>query len=155
MDKQLYKELSSQAANGGTKAFAKLYESVYQPMYYTAYFSLYDNTEAVNLIRRTVREGFNAVGRLHSEKAFELFMMKTLCSQIKESNKGKTPTPLERGESFDITTEFSRLTEQERMVTCLYVVGKYAPDEISQFMGISKGAVRKLIKRTVESFSLD
>ncbi|MGN0650132.1 MAG: RNA polymerase sigma factor [Oscillospiraceae bacterium] len=155
MEKHLYKELSSQAANGGTKAFAKLYEAVYQPMYYTAYFSLYDNTEAVNIIRRTVREGFNAIGRLHTEKAFEMFMLKTLCSHIKASNKGKEPVQRERSERFDIMTEFSRLTEQERMVTCLYVVGKYTPDEISQFMGISKGAVRKLIKKTVESFSLD
>ena len=155
MDKQQYKELSFQAANGGTKAFAKLYEAVYQPMYYTAYFSLYDNSEAVNIIRRTVREGFSAVGRLHSEKAFELFMLKTLCAHIKECNKGKEPSPLPRGESFDIMTEFSAMNEKERMVTCLYVVGKYEPNEIAQFIGISSGAVRKLLKRIIESFSLD
>lgn len=155
MDKQQYKELSSQAANGGTKAFAKLYETVYQPMYYTAYFSLYDNTEAVNLIRITVREGFKAIGRLRNEEAFNVFMFKTLCSYIKEYNKGKAPTPPERGESFDIMTEFSALTESERMVVCLYVVGKFSPDEISRFVGISKGAVRRIINKTIESFSLD
>lgn len=155
MEKQLYKELYSQAANGSTKAFAKLYETVYQPMYYTAYFSLYDNTEAVGLVRRTVREGFNAIGRLHTEKTFELFMLKTLCSHIKESNKGAEPVAAERGEKFDISAEFSRLSEQERMVICLYVIGRYSPEEISQFTGISKGNVRRLLKRTIESFSLD
>lgn len=160
MDKQEYKELQQLAANGGTKYFGRLYETICREMYYTAFYSLADDTDAVEAVIAAIRSGFSAIGRLHSERAFRLFMMKHLCSSIKVKFKEYAAEGRElccggNEHGIDIKREFSALPDMERLVCALYVGGKFRIEEIAQFTGMSSGAVKKNLNRALAAFELD
>ena len=165
MDKQEYKELASMAANGDMKAFSKLYETIYREMYYTAYYSLDNDGDAVRVVTETVRSAFKCIGKLHSEQAFRLYMMKTLCNKIKICFKEYAAEgtvicydksrlrPNEDG--VDIKQEFNRLPDIERLIAVLYIGGRFLFDEISQFTGLSVSAAKKKLERAMDTLELD
>ena len=165
MDKKEYKELSAMAANGDTKAFAYLYETVYREMYYTAYYSLKNDADAVEAVTGTIRDGFEAIKRLNSEAAFRLFMLKSLCARIKlrfkEYSRARSPGPDDKKnlrpneDGIDIKQEFNKLPDTERMVMALCVIGRFPPEEIAQFTGMSAGAVRKRLTKAVNALELE
>lgn len=158
MEKHEYKELSELAANGGTKAFARLYETLYREMYYTACYSLTNEADAVEAVTATARDGMSAIGRLRTEEAFRTFMMKTLCARIRSKFKeyaGQDREIMPDGRDFDVMAEFSRLEDTERLVASMYIGGKFQPDEISAYTGLSTSAVKKKLERVIEGFELD
>ncbi|MGN0687663.1 MAG: RNA polymerase sigma factor [Oscillospiraceae bacterium] len=165
MEKEEYRELREMAANGDMKAFAHLYETIYREMYYTAYYSLADDTDAVEVICSTVKSTFAAIGRLHTEAAFRLHMMKTLCGKIKAKFRMYAAEGIEilydkehlmpNDYGVDIKQEFNRLSDTVRLITALYIGGKCTSEEISQYIGLSASAVNKKIRRVLEAFALD
>lgn len=158
MEKHEYKELSELAANGGTKAFARLYETLYREMYYTACYSLTNEADAVEAVSATARDGMAAIGRLRTEEAFRAFMMKTLCARIRSKLKesaGENRELTSNGRDFDVMAEFSRLEDTERLVASMYIGGKFQPDEIAAYTGISPSAVKKKLERVIDGFELD
>lgn len=157
MDKHEYKETAAMAASGDVAAFRRLYETVYEEMYYAAYYSLESEADALDVITATIRDGFSAIARLRSENAFRTFMMKSICTRIKANFKAykKNGAPQSSDNCVRIKREFDRLPYMERLVTALYVVGRFPPDEISAYTGISSSAVKKKLSRCLEQFSLD
>jgi len=158
MEKHEYKELSELAANGGTKAFARLYETLYREMYYTACYSLTNEADAVEAVTATARDGMSAIGRLRTEEAFRTFMMKTLCARIRSKFKeyaGQNREISSDGRDFDVMAEFSRLEDTERLVASMYIGGKFQPDEIAAYTGLSTSTVKKKLERVIEGFELD
>lgn len=158
MDKREYKELSEQAAGGDNKAFAQLYETIYREMYYTAYYSLADDSDAVDVIISTARDALSAIGRLRSEEAFRAFMMKTLCARIRTKFRdyaAEERSPLPRRDDYDVKAEFSRLEDTDRLIASMYIGGKFQPDEISAYTGLSAATIKKSIDRTLSGFELD
>lgn len=163
MEKQEYKDLAELSANGDTKAFSHLYETLYREMYYTAFYSLKDDSDAVEAVLGTVKDGFAAIGRLRSESAFRTFMMKSLCARIKLRFKDYAGDPVRYDESaavlneygIDVKQEFNRLGDTERVVTALYVAGRFTAEEIAAFLGMSARGVRKRLNKGLELFELD
>ncbi len=158
MEKHEYKELSELAANGGTKAFARLYETLYREMYYTACYSLTNEADAVEAVTATARDGMSAIGRLRTEEAFRTFMIKTLCARIRSKFKeyaGQDREIASDGRAFDVMAEFSRLEDTERLVASMYIGGKFQPDEIAAYTGLSTSAVKKKLECVIEGFELD
>lgn len=159
MDKREYKELSEQAAAGDTNAFARLYETLYREMYYTAFYSLADDTDAVELIIATARDTMSAMGKLRSEDAFKAFMMKNLCARIRtkfrEYADENRPAAESSSGGYDIKAEFSKLDDADRLISSLYIGGKFQPDEISEYTGISSATVKKSLDRVLSGFELD
>ncbi|MGN1423326.1 MAG: hypothetical protein ACI4XA_08120 [Oscillospiraceae bacterium] len=156
MDKREYKEISALAANGDTKAFAHLYETIYREMYYTAYYTLADDADAVDVVMRTVKDGFSSVGKLRTEEAFRTFMMKSLCSRIKARLKEYPDGAFSpRYGGSGIKREFERLSDSERLVAAMYVAGRFIPSEIAAYAGMSAGGVKKRLKSVLEQFELD
>lgn len=158
MEKHEYKELSELAANGGTKAFARLYETLYREMYYTACYSLTNEADAVETVTATARDGMSAIGRLRTEEAFRTFMIKTLCARIRSKFKeyaGQDREIASDGRDFDVMAEFSRLEDTERLVASMYIGGKFQPDEIAAYTGLSTSAVKKKLECVIEGFELD
>lgn len=159
MDKREYKQLSELAANGDTKSFARLYETLYREMYYTAYYSLADDSDAIDVIISTARDAMSAVGRLHTEEAFRAFMMKTLCARIRSmfrqyAEDGRQIAAKETG-GFDVKSEFGRLDDTERLIASMYIGGRFQPDEISAYTGLSPSTVKKKLERVLTGFELD
>lgn len=159
MDKREYKQLSELAANGDTKSFARLYETLYREMYYTAYYSLADDTDAIEVILSTARDCMSAVGRLHTEEVFRAFMMKNLCARIRSmfrqyAEEGRKITP-QKHDGFDVKSEFSKLDDTERLIASMYIGGRFQPDEISAYTGLSPSTVKKKLERVLTGFELD
>ncbi len=165
MDKREYKRINTQASDGNAKAFAKLYEMVYREMYYTAYYTLADDVDAVAVVTATAKDGFSVISKLRTEEAFRLFMMKNLCSRVKAmlktySREGRqvqysADKLRPNDDGIDIKQEFNRLSDKERLVTCLYVTGKFTHADISRFTGMSVGAVKKYLRSALDGFALD
>ncbi len=159
MDKTEYRELASLAANGDAKSFAKLYETIYREMYYTAYYSLADEADTVEVMTDTIKNTFKAAGRLHTEGAFRLYMMKSLCAGIKakfrEYPSDRLNDSPHDSDEFDIKCEFDRLTHTERLVASLYAGGKFRPEEIAQFTGLSLTSVKRRLDSAMKGFALD
>ncbi|MGN1340987.1 MAG: RNA polymerase sigma factor [Oscillospiraceae bacterium] len=158
MDKREYKEISELAAGGDINAFAQLYETLYREMYYTAYYSLADDSDAVDVVLSTARDTLSAIGRLRSEEAFRAFMMKTLCARIRtkfREHAAEERTPPPRRGDYDIRAEFARLEDADRLIASMYIGGRFQPDEISAYTGLSTSTIKKSLDRTLSGFELD
>ncbi len=146
------------ATNGDAKAFSKLYETLYREMYYTAYYCLRSDADTERAILGTVKDGFAAVGRLHSELSFKVFMMKSLCSRIKlcykEYNTGKNRGALPSKGEFYVKADFAALDDNERLVLALYAGGRFSEEEISAFTGFTAGSVRKRLSRAFDKMGI-
>lgn len=149
MDKQDYKNIAEMASNGDTKAFAKLYETIYREMYYTALYSLANDTDAVEAVTGTIRDGFRSMPRLKSESAFRLFMMKTLCARIraiqKEYKNSGEPVP-----QSEVHRRMSAVDGADKILVVMYVAAKFQPEEIALYVGSSANVVRKRLKNALD-----
>lgn len=155
MDKREYKELSELAANGGTKAFARLYETVYREMYYTAFYTLCDDAETVELVTASARDGMTAINKLRSEEAFRAFMLRNLCARIRTRLKESPVQERAPQGGFDVTAEFSKLGDTERLIASMYIGAKLQPDEISLYTGLNSTTVNKTLEKVLTAFELD
>lgn len=158
MDKREYKELSEQAAAGSTTAFARLYSTIYREMYYTAYYSLANDTDTIEVITSTVRDGFSAISKLRAPEAFRTFIMKTLCARIRAKFKeysAEPPEVPEMAEGYDIKYEFGMLEDNDRLITSMYIGGKFQPDEIAAYTGFGSAMIKKSLERVLSGFELD
>ncbi|MCH5205412.1 MAG: hypothetical protein J1F09_00575 [Oscillospiraceae bacterium] len=155
MDKQEYKNISSMAANGDAKAFAHLYETVYREMYYTAFYSLENDADAVEAVQGAARDGFKAINRLRSEEAFRVFMMKTLCARIKMFFKEYGENAVTDDYRLEVKQKLFELDNADRLCAAMYIAGRFTPEEISQYSGMSKTAVKKRLISALEYLELD
>lgn len=155
MDKRDYRELSSMAANGDAKAFSKLYATLYREMYYTAFYCLSSEEDAVQAIKLTARDGFKAINRLRTEEAFRIFMLKTLCARIKLFFKDYGSTPINAQPELEAKRLMFTLENTDRMCLALFVGGKFSPEEISQYSGLSKKNVKKRLLDSLAALGMN
>lgn len=155
MEKEYYKDLSTRAADGDAKAFSKLYEMIYREMYYTAYYTLLDDEDAIDAVIGAARDGFNSIGRLHTEEAFEVFMMKTLCARIKtrckEYPEGTAPDKTE----LPAKRIFFRLGHTDRLIAALAVAANLDIPVIAAYTGMMKGSVKKRLSDALKVLELE
>lgn len=155
MTKREFKEYAAEAAGGDARAFSHLYELVYEAMYYTAFYSLKNDTDTIAVVIGTAREGFRAIGRLHSEDSFRLFMMKTLCARIKSYFKGYGPNPQTDDFMMETKSAMFELENRDRLCAALYMGGNCTPDEIALYTGMARGTVKKRLGRALDILDLD
>lgn len=155
MDREYYKDLSTSAADGNAKAFSKLYEMIYREMYYTAFYTLASEEDAIDAVIGTARDGFNTIGKLRTEEAFEVFMMKTLCSRIKTRCKDYRDELRLDDDQPELKKTFFKLGHTDRLCTVLYVAARLDPTVIAAYMGIRKGAVTKRLAKALPILELE
>lgn len=154
MDKKEYKELSLMAADGDARAFSRLYASLYREMYYTAFYALASESDAVEAVQGTARDGFKSISKLHSEDSFRVFMMKTLCARIKMFFKDYKNDP-PRDFHSELNETLFEIDNADRLCAAMYIAAKFSPDAISQFTGMSKGTVKKRLIRALDYLELE
>ena len=154
MDKREYRETCDMAANGDAHAFSKLYAMMHRDMYYTACYSLANDSDAVEAVQGTARDGFKAISRLRNEESFRVFMMKTLCARIKMFFKEYKQEPPEQFGS-ELHEQLFELEHADRLCAAMYIAGRFTMDEISQYSGMSKSTVRKRLIRALDYLDLD
>ena len=155
MTKKEYKNLASEAAGGDANAFSHLYELVYDEMYYSAFYSLKNDADTIEAVLGAARDGFRAVGRLHSEDSFRLFMMKTLCARIKTFFREYGAQPETADFMIEAKSAMFQLENRDRLCAALYMGGNCTPDEIAMYTGMARGTVKKRLARALDILDLD
>lgn len=155
MDKREYKELSSMAANGDAKAFSRLYSVIYREMYYSAFYCLASEKDTIKVIKLTARDAFKSINRLRSEEAFRIFMMKTLCVRIKNLFKEYGDVPPDQRFDTEAKQMLFTLENMDRMCLAMFVGGKFTPEEISQYSGLSKRSVKKSLINSLTALGIN
>lgn len=155
MNKKEYKALASAAAGGDARAFSGLYELVYKSMYYSAFYSLKNDADTIEAVLGAARDGFRAVGRLHTEDSFRYFMMKTLCARIKTFFKEYGADPETDDFMIEAKSAMFELENRDRLCAALYMGGNCTPDEIAMYTGMARGTVKKRLGRALDILDLD
>ena len=153
MDKEYYKDLSTKAADGDAKAFSKLYEMIYREMYYIAFYTLADDKDAVEAVIGAARDGFNAIGRLHTEEAFEVFMMKTLCARIKMRLKEYGDDLTLDSDQPELKHKLFTLDGTDRLCAVLHIAGRLDAAVIAAYTGMMKGSVKKRLSNALPALT--
>lgn len=155
MDKEYYKDLSTRAADGDAKAFSKLYELIYRKMYYTAFYTLADEEDAVEAVIGAARDGFNSISKLKTEEAFEVFMMKTLCTRIKTRCKEYDSKFRPDGDQPRVKRMLFKLNYIDRLLMVLYVCVQLKTPAIAAYTGMMKGSVRKRLVNALVALKIE
>ena len=79
----------------------------------------------------------------------------TICISIKVPEENRPAVSGSSPGEYDIKAEFERLDDADRLIASLYIGGKFLPDEISAYTGISPATVKKSLDRVLSGFELD
>ena len=154
MDKKEYRQYAEQSANGDAKAFSKLYQLVYRDMYYSAFYTLKTDEEAILAVTETARDGFRAIGGLHSEQQFRAYMMKTLCLKMKDIFRRYNDNELDSDQP-EIKTALFELSSLERMIAAMHIAGKFSVDDIASLAGMTNIGVKKRLERAKQRLDIE
>lgn len=154
MDKDYYRELNAQAADGDAKAFSKLYEMLYRDMYYTAYYTLVDDEDAIEAVIGAARDGFNSISKLKTEEAFTVFMMKTLCARIKMRCREYEPGMKLDKNHPKLKRLFFTLDATDRLITVMHITARMNVPLIAAYTGMMRGAVKKRLDASLAALEL-
>lgn len=155
MDKEYYKDLSTRAADGDAKAFSKIYEMIYREMYYTAYYTLLDDKDAIEAVTGAARDGFNSIAKLHTEEAFEIFMMKTLCARIKTRCREYPENAAPGEDQPTVKKVLFKLDPADRLITVLHIAAKLDAPVIAAYTGMMRGNVKKRLSAVITGLGLE
>ncbi len=158
------KELVSMAKNGDINAFCTLYGKYKNKLYSYAYYRLANREDAEDAVQNCVLTAFEQIGRLRKEEAFSAWIFRILscacASAIREQIRRRNSDSIENAEilpfSEDNTEErrelrraLNVLSEDERNIVLLAVVGGFKSREIAKISGLTAGGVRSKLSRSL------
>lgn len=161
-------ELVTLAKNGDADAFGELYEIYYKEMYYYACCVTGNESLAQDAVSDAVLSAFRQIGSLRKPSAFKGWLFKILCAACKryytENEKKKSVIWLDdenggfdnvtAAEDLNVSVELQsalqKLSEQEREIVLLSVIGNYKSHEIAEILDCPSATVRSKLKRSLE-----
>lgn len=156
-----FSENVRKAQNGDADAFAKLYSLIYKDLYHIALCNLRNQHDASDAVSDAVLDAFTSIKKLRDENAFKAWMIRILTAKIKKkqreyavNNDIQDIDDVEQEikekdniNGIEITEEFKRLDETERLVLSLNIVAGYTSDEIAKMCGTNASTVRSKLSR--------
>lgn len=161
-------ELVTLAKKGNAEAFGELYELYYKEMYCYACYVTGSEDFAQDAVADTVLSAFEQIKSLKNPKAFKGWLFRILCASCKryytenekkkslvyldDENGGKTE-PVSCGGmelSLELKKALETLSNDEREIVLLSVLGKYRSYEIAQILNCPPSTVRSKLKRSLE-----
>ena len=161
------KELVTLAKEGSADAFGELYELYYKEMYCYACYVTGSEILAQDAVSDAVLSAFKQIKSLKNEKAFKGWLFKILCAACKryytENQKKKSlsyldddeanftePASLDNMElSVELKSALATLSEEEREIVVLSVLGNYRSHELADILDIPPSTVRSKLKRSL------
>ena len=157
-------ELVKDARNGSKDAFCTLYGLFKDKLYRYALYRLGDPSKAEDAVSDCILTAWKDIGRLRSDDAFSTWLFRILhniCAgmirkemtarenleRVYESAgtyPGRDPVT-----SIELSEALGRLAEDEREVVLLSVVSDLTSKEISEITGLTPGAVRSKLSRSL------
>lgn len=164
MSSKEIRDLVKEAKNGSAEAFGELYEEYADEMFNYACWYLGDKYRAEDAVGDAVCNAFASVGSLKNVNAFKSWIFKILvrsCQKqlkyiIDQRSEQDIDTLNEASRDSDIVETqslkqaLSILSQDDRSIVLLSVVGKYTSREISEMLGLSPSAVRSRLMRATD-----
>lgn len=159
-------QLVQQAKAGDADAFGQLYAQYAQDLYRFAYYYLGFREEAEDAVQDAVCAAFQGVGALRSAASFKAWMFSILANTCKHHiaavKERRMTTPLEEarrlGESecseelalaMELREAICALSDEERSILLLSIVGGYKSHEIAKALACPPGTVRSKLSRSL------
>lgn len=160
-------ELVTRAKEGSAEAFGELYELYYKEMYCYACYVTGSEILAQDAVSDAVLSAFRQIKSLKNEKAFKGWIFKILCAACKryytENQKKKSLAYLDDDEanfsepasfgnmelSVELKSALATLSEEEREIVVLSVLGNYKSHELADILDIPPSTVRSKLKRSL------
>lgn len=164
MKSENFKENISLAVKGDSEAFSRLYALIYKDLYRVALYNLRSESDACDVVSDTVLDAFSSIRKLRSEDAFKSWIFKILFAKIKRKQKeymnanADIDEPVYENllntmfdfEHAELAEALYSISDEERMILSLTVLGGYSSDEISKIMSLKSVTVRSKLSRTKE-----
>ena len=158
-------KLVQEAVAGSKEAFCKLYGEYKDRLYRYALYRLGDPADAEDAVSDCVLAAWQSIGNLRSDKAFGTWIFRILsnccASRIKEmigcrenlehiyneypGSSKDSPSSL----SVELCEALSQLSDEERDIVLLSVIGGFSSTEISSLTGLAAGSVRSKLSRSL------
>ncbi len=155
-------QLCYRAQQGDTEAFAALYETVSSKLYSTAFYMLGRKEDAEDIVMETVTDAFAEIRSLREPAAFEGWIFRILMNKIKRKRKSYITETVElqedilssgeaaSDEGIALRKALQTLSQTDRSIIVLDVLGGYKSDEIGKMLGMNSNTVRSRKQRAFE-----
>lgn len=159
------KELIIKAKNGDTDAFCLLYGEYKDRLFRYAYYKLGNYEDAEDAVSSCVLSAFEQIKTLKRPEAFNAWIFRILfcacSSQIKEQIERRSRSEAaenllpdtESGERHiersELKFALEKLTEEERDIVLLSVLGGLKSREIAKISSLTSGSVRSKLRRSL------
>lgn len=157
------KYLVDQAKQGSREAFCELYGIYKDKLYRYAYYKLGDPDEAEDAVSDCVLSAWQGIGRLNSSNAFSTWLFRILSNCCAKAIRDKimlrermehiyekSPTVAQDASlSVELSEALGILSDDERDVVLLATVGGMTSREISEVTGLTAGAARSKLSRSL------
>ena len=154
------------ARNGDADAFAALYSQFSSDLYRFAFYMLGNREDARDSVQDACLLAFANISSLQKAGAFKSWLFKILsnCCKAKLTRAAEKGAPLplddfyelipdENSAGFILSLELREavfsLSEEERNIVLLSVVGGYKSHEISEILGLGASTVRSKLSRSL------
>ena len=162
--------LAEAAKTGSKEAFCELYGNYKDKLYRYALYRLGDPSDAEDAVSECVLAAWQGISRLRNPEAFGAWIFRILhnccVKRIRESAglrqnmqriydngpaevSGSLQDASHPSVSVEIREALSQLTDEERAVVLLSVLGGLTSREISEITSLTPGAVRSKLSRSL------
>lgn len=165
MELKQQKILLQEAKSGNSSAFGMLYGEIAKELYYYALRFFGNKEDAEDAVQEAALRVFKNICTVQKPESFKAFFFKTLSNTAKTMYGQKKTYPLaleevpdrESAENIersvsdktDMEAILLRLSAEERQIVLLSAVGGFTSKEIADTVGMTAGAVRAKLSRTL------
>lgn len=145
--------LVERARSGDPQAFSSLYGEVYEDLYRYALYLLGSREDAEDMVQETVLAAYAGISRLKDPEAFRGWIFKILSNKCRRHRgtyltrpgelTGEIPDPgPDPTDALYLKEAMESLSEEERMIIGLHVIGGCSSREIGAMLGMKDATVR-------------
>ena len=160
-------QLVREAQTGNSKAFASVYSFYATDLYKFALWYTGNSADAQDCVQEAVSLSFRNIAKLQKPSSFKSWMFKILSNVC----KSKLNDPADRlfsvpvheihetvsdtvtvdaGLSAELCDALSELSDDERQIVLLSVIGRYKSNEIAKMLDMTSGSVRSKLSRSLK-----
>ena len=161
MDDRSLNALVDAARQGDVTAFGGLYEDTAAGLYQLALWYLGTPTDAQDAVQTGVLYAFEHIGSLRRTESFRPWLCRIVanaCRDLLRQRKRRQGPPLDevelpvfdRYEDGTVTRLLAELTDQERQIVTLSVLGDMDSPSIARLTGIPAATVRSKLSRSLK-----
>lgn len=165
----VHEQTVRRAKDGDSAAFAELYAAYADDLYHFALYYLGNSADAEDAVQSALLTAYRSLPSLKKNAAFRSWLFKILSNQCRDCLRARTRSykivPLEDADGADpasldafdddVLSLLAPLSETERSVLLLSVLGSYTGDEIAGMLGLRPGTVRACKSRALAKLRRD